>query len=1163
MNRIFVKQGLSLFGITLLLLAGLAGCGGDEAAPVARPPAPPPAPPAFTPEAVEVTLGESGDSATLMTTEAGGFTLDGEAFESGGMVTAENGNVYTLTLADGAWTPVFNAPMVDVMLSELGGPITVTTAEDGTYWVPGLDVAFESGGMVVGENGMYYTLTLVDGEWMPAFVAPDPVMVTLEASGTTITIETAENGTYWVAGELFESGGEVTAENGNMYIVTQVDGEWSAAFQAESMEIMGLDMMVMSTEDGMGYSVGGQMLDENGSGDIMVDGGHFRVSMDDMGMFMAEQFDAKVEDQATLTDRMVSAAIFEGLIGDDEDTAPNEEGTRLRIDEQNHKVSDLFGSGTSVIRADNIIEAQTKDIQKALDRIEALINVIKAGNADATKIGDASETTIDYQALFQARWDDIDDALDFIFGEPDDIENNAPDLISHLEETTVPEDFDKIVGEVEKVLAALSSLEAFTEALGEDGLFAESKRTIKDDDIEGIFNAVSAEWTVNLGRSANTRYGVYAKTQRAGDLATAKLEASAAEADQPKRYGAFAYSPHKPSKIGDLPSSGEAFYTGETIAQEQTEFTIYKGMIDLRVRFRSKSVSGLIRNLMDGDGKMYTRGGEDVDSIILPNGAMTNTASWIVGDGEENATVIFIPRAGAGRPDTVDANFKGQVVGEGENAGAAVIGTWALMATREDEGTEVVHDAGDLVGAYGAERGPDQPITPPDTADDGEKVKTVIHSVTAVTAENFIDDDGMIDVGGTDPAEKMIKVATAALYADGEEMVQGTNFIEALKTALAAQMKTLDAFIALDEADGEDTATPTALTGRETVWAAVKTELEKVFDSEYDHDGDRTEDSPNNEEPVVILSDSVADDGSPPATPEQLTTYPLNRAKDGPDDVTAKEELNDILAALGSLAEFEKATAKDGVFYGETTHADDEDGLLDGQAAKDVFNRVPYTVTVMYGHTDYTRFGSWVRTGSEAAVDAPAYSSDVDTNTGHFAYSQEAQTPSDKFPRGGNATYEGRTIARDNAATTDGAADPKFYHGDIELQVSWAGVDDQGDNEAVTTSDVVAIISNLMDADGGMYTDTDSAVTAAAHGEGKVMMLIFDASVTDANVVLGFTGNGARVRYEGFGLIERSQSGAAITGSFVGESFEGPRGVIGTWSLNDDFSGVYGADILP
>ncbi len=38
-----------------------------------------------------------------MTTEGGGFTLDGEAFRSGGSVTASNGRRYTLTLAEGTW----------------------------------------------------------------------------------------------------------------------------------------------------------------------------------------------------------------------------------------------------------------------------------------------------------------------------------------------------------------------------------------------------------------------------------------------------------------------------------------------------------------------------------------------------------------------------------------------------------------------------------------------------------------------------------------------------------------------------------------------------------------------------------------------------------------------------------------------------------------------------------------------------------------------------------------------------------------------------------------------------------------------------------------------------------------------------------------------------
>ena len=56
-----------------------------------------------------------------------------------------------------------------------------------------------SGGTLEAENGNMYTLTLVDGEWMVAFNEPDPVSVTLGTSGTTVTIGTCaqlEEGCY-------------------------------------------------------------------------------------------------------------------------------------------------------------------------------------------------------------------------------------------------------------------------------------------------------------------------------------------------------------------------------------------------------------------------------------------------------------------------------------------------------------------------------------------------------------------------------------------------------------------------------------------------------------------------------------------------------------------------------------------------------------------------------------------------------------------------------------------------------------------------------------------------------------------------------------------------------------------------------------------------------
>ena len=261
------------------------------------------------------------------------------------------------------------------------------------------------------------------------------------------------------------NGGTVEADNGNTYRLTQVAGEWSPVFQPRTMEIMGLDLMAMSREDGPGYDVGDQELDENGSGDIVIDGDHFRVSRNDMGMFMAEQFDAK--SKAFLTDREASRDKFGGTLPDNEDTAYHEAGTKLTINGTDYSIGELFDDGEAERKSAKIVAEQRKAIERALMRINALIPVIKAGNKDETgREGDFNQQFVD-------RWSDIDDALDNIFGDPDaDDDPNTDNVdIDHLSD--LPDELADIVTEVERVLAALASLEAFEEALGEGGLFEE------------------------------------------------------------------------------------------------------------------------------------------------------------------------------------------------------------------------------------------------------------------------------------------------------------------------------------------------------------------------------------------------------------------------------------------------------------------------------------------------------------------------------------------------------------------------------------------------------------------------------------------------------------------------------------------------------------------
>ncbi len=229
-------RGLALLAAALVLLVGLAGCGGDEPAPVAAPPAPPPAPPPFQPQAVEVALGESGGSLTLMTTEAGGFTLDGEAVDSGYEHPAENGNVYVLTIADGAVAAAYQ-PVERTVELGASGSVTLVRAEDGSWAADGEGIA-DGGLRTVGGNT--YVLTLgADGAWTAAY-QPHMVSVGLGLAGM-LELTRAEDGSWWDGDAAVASGYRKSVAVGdrtNAYALTLgADGAWTAAYQPHMVSV--------------------------------------------------------------------------------------------------------------------------------------------------------------------------------------------------------------------------------------------------------------------------------------------------------------------------------------------------------------------------------------------------------------------------------------------------------------------------------------------------------------------------------------------------------------------------------------------------------------------------------------------------------------------------------------------------------------------------------------------------------------------------------------------------------------------------------------------------------------------------------------------------------------------------------------------------------------
>ena len=243
------------------LLALAVGCGGDGGTTSTPPPAPPP----FQPQSVPVTLGESGGTVTLMTTQAGGYTLNGQALASGATVTGEGDREYVLTLASGAWSAAYQVPEHSVTLGMSGETVTITQAEDRTYMVG--EAALGDGNTWTASNGNMYRISAgTSGMLQAEYVAPDPEDVALGQSDETIQLQRLESGQYTLDGQLFISGEVLALSDGRRFRFTRtIDGMWMAEFMPPppvTVQLGTTSMTVLLTmlETG-GYAVAGEAIE--------------------------------------------------------------------------------------------------------------------------------------------------------------------------------------------------------------------------------------------------------------------------------------------------------------------------------------------------------------------------------------------------------------------------------------------------------------------------------------------------------------------------------------------------------------------------------------------------------------------------------------------------------------------------------------------------------------------------------------------------------------------------------------------------------------------------------------------------------------------------------------------------------------------------------------
>ena len=237
-------------GLLALLAATLAGCGKE--APPPRPP-PPPTPPPFQSQAVEVELGDHGGIITLMTTEAGGYTRNGQPLETGAEVEAENGNRYKLTLGEDGWSADFLPPEALMVPLGTGGEIvSITREEDRSYLVDGKPLPED--GIVGASNGNRYKLTLGEDGWSWEFLPPDGEPLALGTSGDEVLITQEEDRSYLVDGKPLPEDGIVGASNGNRYKLTLGEDGWLWEFLPPDGEPLALgtsgdEVLITQEED--------------------------------------------------------------------------------------------------------------------------------------------------------------------------------------------------------------------------------------------------------------------------------------------------------------------------------------------------------------------------------------------------------------------------------------------------------------------------------------------------------------------------------------------------------------------------------------------------------------------------------------------------------------------------------------------------------------------------------------------------------------------------------------------------------------------------------------------------------------------------------------------------------------------------------------------------
>ena len=625
------------------------------------------------------------------------------------------------------WPAAIRAQSFQVQLGQYGGTATLVEEEPGRFTRNGQPIIH--GSTVTAANGNLYVLTLSGGEWTAQYL-PLLTQVPLGPTGGSITLTRRENGDYWWYGPV-QSGLTVMDADGSVFRLTFDMGEWNAVFVPDLITVelgqSGETLVLTRLVDGS-YSYDGKPVQDGTTVTDSADNVYALILQD--GSWQANPVSGTPPDGGTgppPPSPVIRSDIVRTHVGVEPVLTTGADGTRrsvLRIGGVEYSLGELFASG-GMTSAPTFVEVAADTIELVRRQAEILTEAY-------------SDDSAGLKAAFQLRWNLATAALEDLFGS-----TNARAILGDLPlRRNRVVDTNAVLNTLDEILDALSSYENFYGAVV-DGIFVDAVKTDKTDD---LFDSVKRVTKMNFGSTTNTRFGAYLRYKRNGGGGPNDTLVLLSGNDG---IGAFAYSPLEASERAELPNSGEANFTGRTVAvAPDGDYETYTGIIDLVMRFSSNRIGAEIRDLRDEDGQLWNYSFGTVESIILPTATLDSQASFSVVSGAASARYRF--GAGFPRPLALDGDIEGQVLGTGAQAGDAVIGTWNLSTNSRN----VL-----LSGAFGAEYQSTTSAVRPSVNDLGRDASTFVGLRP--------DSSGDIQVGGLDLNGDAIEFAAADLFTYG------------------------------------------------------------------------------------------------------------------------------------------------------------------------------------------------------------------------------------------------------------------------------------------------------------------------------------------------------------------------------------------------------------